>query len=235
MRVVSVVRRALLPEMQALGGAHVSGRVGARDDHRSSGCSGRRGAIRLPNRDETKRISVRAGIADPIRGVRCLQDFSADSSFRTAGLKIVVSPVRVRVSPCWGPESRMCAGFSSRWCNGFSNFAAHGQQSWSFRFEDASVNWLGYGRCACPRLDAIRVQVGPYRLFVAIFLRRLEGSGGSASDSSDALASASAAGRRQAGGCAGVQVVCDAAAECRFPIRGGVCIGGLMTTRSRPD
>ena len=47
-----------------------------------------------------------------------LQEFSADSSFRTARLKIVVSPVRVRVSPSEVPESRMAAGFSSCGWNG---------------------------------------------------------------------------------------------------------------------
>jgi hypothetical protein len=33
---------------------------------------------------------------------------------------------------------------------------------------------------------------------------------------------------------AGVQVVSDAAADCRFPISGGVGIGALMTTHSLP-
>ena len=84
----------------------------------------------------------------------------------------------------------MGTGFSNRWCNRYSNVAAHGKPSWSFRFEDAAANWLGYRRGAWPRLDAIRVQIGPHRLFVALFLRLLEGSGGPASDSADALASA---------------------------------------------
>jgi hypothetical protein len=59
------------------------------------------------SRSGTKRFSVRAGIADPIRGVGCLQDLSANSSSRTARLKIVVSPVRVRVSPSQTPKFRM--------------------------------------------------------------------------------------------------------------------------------
>jgi hypothetical protein len=38
-------------------------------------------------------------------------------------------------------------------------------------------------------VDAVRLQVGPHRLFVAFSLRLLEGSGVSACESSDALAS----------------------------------------------
>jgi hypothetical protein len=66
----------------------------------------------------------------------------------------------------------------------------HARKSWSFRFEDAAANWLGYRRCAWLMLDANRVQVRRHRLFVAFFLRPLVGSGESASDSSDVLASA---------------------------------------------
>ena len=102
-------------------------------------------------------------------------------------------------------------------------------------YEDAAANWLGYGRARSLSVDAIRVQVGPHRLFVAFFLRPLEGSGVSASDSSDALATAclpTAADKRVVVR-AGVQAVCDAA-ERRFPSRGGVGVGVLVTTGSRP-
>ena len=40
---------------------------------------------------------------------RRFQGFRGPASVQTARLKIVVSPVRVRVSPCWQAESRMCA------------------------------------------------------------------------------------------------------------------------------
>ena len=55
----------------------------------------------------------------------------------------------------------MAAEFSSRWFNGFSNFAAHGQKSWSLRFENAAAIWLDYGRSALPSLGAIASKSAP--------------------------------------------------------------------------
>ena len=77
---------------------------------------GHRNASQCPNRRETKAICEHRACADGPREHAELQGFRPCSRGSGPRLKIVVSPVRVRVSPFQAPESRMAVGFSSyRW------------------------------------------------------------------------------------------------------------------------